>query len=121
MAGLRADLPPTVPVVPVRMTEAWLLFDENAIRWAASNPNGSDPLPIPMREVEDLPDPKDVLHEALRVASGLSGRRRQKFNVRDAVHRVGEYIDDFSPLRRLNAFQRLEEDLATALRQAGWT
>ena len=38
---------PQVPVVPVRMTEAWLLFDEKAIRWAASNPNGSQPLGLP--------------------------------------------------------------------------
>src|SRR5690606_18674132 len=30
-----------VPVVPVRMTEAWLLFDESAIRRAADNPNGT--------------------------------------------------------------------------------
>ncbi|HUT94205.1 MAG TPA: hypothetical protein VMY37_32390 [Thermoguttaceae bacterium] len=121
MAGLKADLPPAVPVVPVRMTEAWLLFDEKAIRRAAGNPNGTDPLQVPVRQAEDIPDPKAVLHEALRTASGLSGRRRQKFNVRDAVHRVGEYIDDFSPLRRLSAFQRLEEDLATVLREADWT
>jgi len=118
--ALQTPIPPIVPVVPVRMTEAWLLFDENAIRWAAGNPNGSDPLPLPMREIEDVPDPKALLHDALRTASGLSGRRRQKFNVRDGVHRVGEYIEDFSPLRRLSAFQRLEDDLATVLRQAGW-
>jgi len=31
---------PFVPVVPVRMTEAWLLFDALAIRFAAGNPNG---------------------------------------------------------------------------------
>jgi hypothetical protein len=30
-----------VPVIPVRMTEKWLLVDERAIRRAASNPNGS--------------------------------------------------------------------------------
>jgi hypothetical protein len=30
----------TVPVVPVRMTEAWLLIDEAAIRSAAGNPRG---------------------------------------------------------------------------------
>ena len=31
---------PHICVVPVRMTEAWLLFDEKAIRKAAGNPNG---------------------------------------------------------------------------------
>jgi len=32
-----------VRVVPVRMTEAWLLFDIGAIRQASGNPNGAVP------------------------------------------------------------------------------
>ena len=118
--AVEVDLPPVVPVVPVRMTEAWLLFDELAVRRAAGNPNGSDPLSVPVRDPQELADPKDFLHDALRTASGLSGRRRHKFNVRDAVHRVAEYVQDFAPLRELSAFRRLEEDLAGALRQGGW-
>ena len=119
--AVAVDLPPLVPVVPVRMTEAWLLFDEQAVRRAAGNPNGSDPLRVPIPQPEDLADPKQVLHEALRTASGLSGRRRHKFNVRDAVHRVAEYVEDFAPLRELSAFRSLEEDLARVLGQGGWT
>ena len=38
------DLPPNVYVIPVRMTEAWLLFDESAIRFAAGNRNGQNAL-----------------------------------------------------------------------------
>jgi len=56
-----------VPAVPVRMTEAWLLFDEAAIRRAAGCPNGSMPLELPsLKTSEDIPDPKTILHEALR-------------------------------------------------------
>jgi len=66
-----------IPVVPVRMTEAWLLADEKAIRSAASNPNGRENLNLPdIRRLEDLPNPKRVLHDALTIASGLSARRR---------------------------------------------
>jgi hypothetical protein len=36
-----------VPVVPVRMQEAWLLIDEAALRRAAGNPNGPMPLAMP--------------------------------------------------------------------------
>lgn len=35
-------------VVPVRMQEAWLLFDEMAIRTAAGNPRGRQQLPLPL-------------------------------------------------------------------------
>jgi hypothetical protein len=38
---------PHVCVVPVRMTEAWLLIDELAIRRAAGRPQSTDPLDLP--------------------------------------------------------------------------
>src|SRR6185295_11421789 len=38
---------PAICVVPVRMQEAWLLFDELAIRRSSGNPNGSEVLEIP--------------------------------------------------------------------------
>jgi hypothetical protein len=107
---------PFVCVVPIRMTEAWLLFDEPAIRRAAGNPNGRMTIGIPrLRQVEDLPDPKNTLRDLLRTASGLTGRRLQNFKV--MPRRVASLIDDFSPLRALSAFQQLELALDTSLRE----
>lgn len=107
----RIDLSvPSLCVIPVRMMEAWLLFDEAAIRWAAGNPNGDMPLALPeLSRVEELPDPKEVLHRLLREASGRRGRRLKDFNV--PVPRVADLMDDFSLLRHLSAFQRLENDI----------
>ena len=100
-----------IPLVPVRMTEAWLLIDEKAIRQAADNPNGTERLDLPpIQKLESLPDPKQLLHEALVLASEKKGRRLQQFK-RDLparVHRVAALIDDFSPLRRLPAFHQFE-------------
>ena len=110
----------TVCVIPVRMTEAWLLFNASAVRRAAGNPNGREPLELPMPSPEDLPNPKGTLHEALKVACGLKGRRLKKFNLSEAVHRLAENIDDFSPLRNLKAFQSLEMELESVLRSMGW-
>jgi hypothetical protein len=107
-------------VVPVRMTEAWLLFNQQAIRLAAGNPNGSSPLRIPATRWDELPDPKNVLYEALRVASEFTGRRLRKFQVAQAAHRVSEYIDDFSPLLSLQAFARFEADLTRILSELNW-
>lgn len=113
------SLPEVVPVVPVRMQEAWLLFNEAAIRRAAGNPNGTVPLQIP-GDFERIPDPKDVLHEALRIATGFSGRRRKRFRVRPAAAKVTAFIDDFSPLRTLDAFQQLEDSLRKMLHRNNW-
>ena len=100
-------------IVPVRMQEAWLLFNEQAIREAAGNPNGTVDLALPrLLTVEAIPDPKTVLHDLLRVASELRGRRLKKFNPGGRARQVPEHIKDFSPLWALPAFQRLEADVS---------
>ena len=76
-AALRevVECPPTVFVLPIRMTEAWLMFDEHAIRMAADNPNGSVRLVLPAHQSEEgIPDPKEQLYNLLRRASELRGR-----------------------------------------------
>ncbi len=116
------SLPPVVCVVPVRMQEAWLLFDETAIRQAAGNPNGSVPLLLPsLKTIEDLPDPKAVLYELLREASGLPSRRRKRFPASERAIRVSDSIEEFSPLRTLSAFAELERELDRVQAEQSWT
>lgn len=111
-----------IGVVPIRMTEAWLLIDEQAIRTAADNPRGTEDLPLPrIGSLEDVPDPKSLLYDCLRKATEFSGRRLHKFRVQHAARRVVEYIDDFSPCRRITAFTRLEADIQSVLSQHGWS
>jgi len=112
VAAPSASCPPLVCVVPVRMQEAWLLFDEAAVRRAAGNPRGRERLDLPaLADVENLPNPKQILHDTLRTASGLHGRRRLSLPVHRYVHRVADLIEDYSPLRSLPAFRALESDV----------
>jgi hypothetical protein len=107
-----------VPVVPVRMTEAWLLIDEAAIRRAAGNPNGEAPLPLPrVANLETVADPKEVLRKCLIQASEKTGRRLRQLerDLPERVQRVAELITDFSPLRQLPAFHAFERDAREAL------
>jgi len=111
----------TVCVVPVRMTEAWLLLDEKALRLAAGNPHGRRPLSLPsINEVENLPDPKGILYRLLHQASGLSGRRLKRFRASTATQRITDFISDFSPLRALSAFQTLEREIKQVVRGQRW-
>ncbi len=111
--------PRVVPVVPVRMTEAWLLVDEPAIRAAAGNPNGTMKLGLPARsKLESLKDPKEVLLDLLRTASGLSSARLRNFPAEARRHRVTELMSSFEPLRSLPSFAGLERDLQRAIRSA---
>lgn len=108
-----------VPVVPVRMTEAWLLIDEAAIRAAAGNPNGRTDLAMPaLSAVERIPDPKQTLFDALCAASGLSGRKLQRFKsrrLRSAVHRVGALTADFTPLLDVSAFRQAHNAIQSSV------
>jgi len=101
-----------VRVVPVRMLEAWLLIDPRAIRRAAGNPNGVGDLRIPdLRNLEKLPNPKAILHDLLRRASELHGRRAKSFNATKAVHNIPKFVENFTPLHCLSAFVRFEGEI----------
>src|SRR5262249_52058120 len=102
----------------VRMTEAWLLIDERAIRQAAGNPNGEAPLLLPkVASLERAPDPKKLLRDSLIRASEKTGRRLQQFerDLGERSQRVPELIPDVSSLRQLPAFQDFEKDAREAL------
>lgn len=111
------SLRPFVSVVPVRMQEAWMLHDEDAIRRAAGQPSGRQQLGLPpATRLEAIADPKTVLHNALASACGLSGRRLRRFEPAKAAHRVAMLVRrDWSVLRALPAFVRLERDTRRAL------
>ena len=108
----------TAIVVPVRMTEAWLLTDEGAIRVAAGSPRGRMDLGLPtLAELERLAEPKERLHHALQVAGGFTGRRLKKFSPERVVHRVAEQTTTFESVSGLPGFVRFRESLDLALRE----
>jgi len=109
-----------VAVVPVRMTETWLLIDDSAIRAAAGRPRGLMKLGVPRHaRLESLSDPKRLLRTALTKAHDASGRRAQRFKPDVAMHRLANLVRDWSPLRELSAFRRLEADTRHALAKLG--
>jgi len=123
IAKVRKELffPPAICVVPVRMLEAWLLFDEMAIRHAAGNRSSQNPLNLPrLSTIESIPNPKSILYDSLKKASHLTRRRLKRFPVSQRAHRLAGLIDDFSPLRVLPAFKALENDLIRLIEKQKW-
>lgn len=108
--------PSVIPVIPIRMTEAWLLIEEPAIRKAVGNPNGTMPLNLPaIRNLEGLPNPKELLFEKLKIASGLGTRRLTKFQPQRYRHRVADLISTYEPLRSIDSFLKLETRINQAI------
>ena len=111
----------SICIIPVRMQEAWLLFNETAIRKATGNPNGRTSIQLPhISSLETIPNPKFKLFDLLKLASELSGRRLRNLNLHRKAYLVAEYISDFSPLRNVPAFSELEKDLVNSLRANNW-
>ena len=113
---------PHVPIIPIRMTEAWLLLEEGQIREVAGSPNGRVSLNLPRpKQVESVADPKSVLRQTLALASGLSGRRLQQFNNRFPQHRAQllERINPDGPIRDVPSWRDFNTDLAVGLDAVG--
>lgn len=106
-----------VAVIPVRMSEAWLLIDEGAIRHAAGFRSGRMPLDLPSaREIERRANPKEDLRKAIRAASGQTGRKLKALSLGQARASIAEFIADLAVLRALSSFRRFEEKVAKLAR-----
>ena len=112
---------PSVGIVPRRMTEAWLLLDEPAIRRIVGRPRGTEPLGLPLpRDAERLPNPKDRLREALLSAYSPQGRRRRKRFGSDWENYRNQLLENLpvgSPLEQLESWRRFRDDTISALQE----
>lgn len=108
----------SIALVPVRMTESWLLSSESAIRCAAGRPAGVTHLNIPtIRGLESVADPKAKFEELLCSACEHRGRKLEQFRreLPSLKYRVAELVDDFEPLMALPAFKSFFDELGAAL------
>lgn len=105
-----------VKLIPVRMTEAWLLADAARVRQVAGNSRGRTPLGIPS-DLESDPDPKRTLLAALNAAAETSGRRRDAMNRRfpSLRRQLIETLDVEGPVNRLSSFRAFRDSLVAAL------
>ena len=113
---------PWVGVIPVRMTESWLLLDETAIRRVAGRPHGDIHLSLPLpSRVEREANPKEILFQALMAASGKSGRRLRRFE-RDIPALRFQLLQDLpagGPLEQVPSWVRFRDNLLSALTVVG--
>lgn len=105
-----------VPIIPVRMSEAWLLIDGSAIARAADSSTVRVSVPK-LNRVEQIADPKTKLEQLLFEAAGSPTGRRGKNFKRSMVNRrvnLASLISDYSPLESLQAFAMFQSALADA-------
>ena len=109
----RLDL--VVFVIPVKMTEAWLLTDAAAIRRAVGNSNSKVDLELPTIKKIESCSAKEVLFKALINAKEHGAQRRRTFKPDQYRYRVAELTSDLKSLRQIQSFKRLEDSLILCL------
>lgn len=84
-----------VPVIPIRMTEAWMLVDFDAMCEVLGTSLSSAELGIPARAVlfEDITDPKSTLSEVIRNINATRSRHRQMINLSAKYELLARRID----------------------------
>ena len=110
---------PYLGIVPIRMTEAWLLVNEWSIRQVSGKPDSRHDLGLPtVQTVESIANPKNVLKEVLLRAGSPRGSRREKIFRRNFGEHRRQLIESLpvgGPLEHLNSWVRFRDDTKAAL------
>jgi hypothetical protein len=106
-----------VPIIPIHMTEAWLLVDADALREVIGTkiPHDELGLPVPVTAAESVADPKTLLKQVMQTALGDRPlRRRRNRGIDELYEPLGRRIR-LDQLSRLPAYQQFHTDLAATL------
>jgi hypothetical protein len=106
-----------VPLVPVQMTEAWMLADAEALRVVIGTRLVSQQfgLPARARDLESDPDPKQTLHEVVSRALADRPRRRRRLDRSDLDEPLARQIS-LARLAEIPSYQQFVANLRLALR-----
>ena len=107
-----------VGIVPVRMTEAWLLVNASEIRRVAGKPDSRCNLHLPaVQNIEKIADPKKFLEEVLFRAGSPKGKRRKQFKrrLKDYRRQLIENLPVGGPLKCLKSWAQFRNDTIAAL------
>jgi hypothetical protein len=108
-----------VPVIPVRMIEAWMLADSNALKNVLGTNLDQQTLGLPRRAalVETIADPKYRLNEIIRKINAAAGsRRRQPINLNAKLEPLARQVD-LNRLFEVPSYRAFVNDLTKTLEQ----
>lgn len=105
-----------IAIVPVQMTEAWMLADKLLLKQELGTQKNDRELGI-NKHPEDFSNPKQVISEAIQVAKQeLTRRRRYKLNIGDLYQPLGQKIK-LEDLEVLPSYQKFQNAVRNVLIQ----
>ncbi|MBI4748459.1 MAG: DUF4276 family protein [Acidobacteria bacterium] len=109
-----------VAIVPVQMTEAWMLADTELFKKELNTTKTDFELGI-HKPPESIADPKDVIAQAIRIATDHVGRRQRRYQVHisDLYQPVGQRIS-LEKLSQLSSFQKFRDAIREVFQQLNY-
>ena len=109
-----------IPVIPVRMVEAWMLADTQLLKdFIDASKMHDHELGID-RNPETYADPKVVIEEAIRKANvGKTKRKRDIIGIGELYEQIGKNVQ-LESLRRLSSLRSFEENIRLAFRSLNY-
>lgn len=105
-----------VPLIPVHMSESWMLVDSDALTEALNTDLDLADLGIPKPKFSERPaDPKQLLKDAVRISQEKSTkRRRSQIHISDLYAELADISLD--KLMILPSYQQFRDNLLAAFR-----
>ena len=105
-----------VPIIPVQMTEAWMLADPDALREVIGVHLAAEALGTPAHphQVESDPDPKQTLNAVIQNALAQRSRRRRRIALGSVYEPLARQID-LAKLGSVPAYTQFVTDLTQTL------
>lgn len=107
-----------VPIIPVYMTEAWMLADHEKLCETIDTPMRASQLglPVRVRQLEADAHPKETLKQAIRTATAHRSRRYRQIDLSMLYDKLASEVR-LDRLQGLTAYQQFVTDLTQALEQ----
>ncbi|QKZ12964.1 DUF4276 family protein [Spirosoma sp. KUDC1026] len=108
-----------VAIVPVRMTEAWMLADKEALKAEIGTDKTDAQLGL-IRPPESIADPKETIKDAIRLAFDHRSRRsRNQASISDLYEPLGATVR-LERLALLPSYQKFQEAVREAFRRLNY-
>ena len=105
-----------VPVIPVRMMEAWMLADTDLLRKEIGTTKTDNELKV-NKAPETIADPKATVEEAIRIArQEKTKRKRKELKIGDLYLPIGQKIS-IDKLVKLPSYRQFQDDIRQAYRK----
>jgi len=108
-----------VAIVPVQMTEAWMLSDKELLKAEIGTSKRDEELGID-RLPEVYNNPKQTIEDAIKIArQGLTRRRRHELTIKELYLPIGQQVS-LNALENLPSYQKFKEAVRGAFRKLNY-